>query len=340
MHHQFRNDYSVLAHPRIMKALARFADEENVAYGLDEHSEIAAKYIRNIFVCPNAKVFFLAGGTQTNMVFLSSTLKQHEAVVSLETGHIYVHETGAVEGSGHKIITVKGQDGKIFPEDIEMVMSHYIDEHMVKPRVVYISNSTEIGTIYSRGELESLRKVCDKYNLYLFMDGARLGSALTCSICNTQPNIIAKTCDAFYIGGTKNGLMLGEALVIVNEKLGEDFRYVIKNKGAMLSKGYGVGIQFEEAFKDGLYFEIARKTNVIADYLKLSLEKCGFCIVNQPTNQVFIEVDEKLGSEIMKEFGAELWDKENDKMTIRLVVSFVTTKEDVDELIQFIKNHL
>ena len=333
MAYQFTNDYSYLAHPRILKALEKYSNEHNIAYGLDKHSFNASNYIKDIFDVPHASIHYLVGGTQTNMVLISSILKHYEGVIAADTGHINVHETAAIEGSGHKIITVKGKDGKVYPEDIKEVMELNNNEHMVKPSMVFISNSTEIGTIYTRKELLDLREICDKYGLYLYLDGARLGSALTSASCDYEPSFLGHVLDAFYVGGTKNGLLFGEALIVVNEQLQKDFRYAIKNKGAMLAKGYAVGIEFEEAFKDGLYFDIAKATNEVADYLK---DKLGISNKEQPTNQIFIKLDNKKAQEVIDKFGTEMWNKGKNESEIRIVISFMTTKKDVDELIAFL----
>ena len=332
--YQFTNDYSYLAHPRIIKALEKCSNEHNIAYGLDKHSFSASNYIKDIFDVPNASIHYLAGGTQTNMVLISSAIKHYEGVIAANSGHINVHETAAIEGSGHKIITVNGKDGKVYPNDIKEVMELNNNEHMVKPALVFISNSTEIGTIYTRKELLDLREVCDEYGLYLYLDGARLGSALTSKECDYEPSFLGHVLDAFYIGGTKNGFLFGEALVIVNKQLQKDFRYAIKNKGAMLAKGYAVGIQFEEAFKDGLYFDIAKATNEVADYLK---DKLAISSKEQPTNQIFIKLDNKKAQEVINKFGTEMWNKGKNESEIRIVISFMTAKKDVDELIEFLK---
>ena len=336
-HHQFRNDYSSLAHPRILKALMRYSSKQIEPYGLDGHSLNAERLIDDVFGCPNGKVFFLAGGTQTNMVFISSALKNHEGVISTVSGHINVHETSAIEGGGNKVLTVNGKNGKIYPEDIDMVMAKHIDMHMTKPKMVYISNSTEIGTIYTKEELLALRKKCDEHKLYLYMDGARLGAAITSKENDVLPCLIGQVCDAFYVGGTKNGLLLGEALVINNKALARDFRYVIKNKGAMLAKGYLLGIEFEEAFKDGLYFEIAKKTNDMAQYLKEGMRALKIDVEDSPTNQLFVALEKELALRIVKEFQTEIWEDKGDKLVIRFVTSFLTEKEDVDDLLAFLK---
>ena len=340
MKHKFTNDYSSLCHPEILKALSNLGEEQNVAYGLDKHSLQAESYIKDVFESPKGQVYFISGGTMTNLLFISHALKDYEAVISLETGHINVHETGAIEGTGHKIITVKGKNGKIYPSDILGVLKAYKDEHMVKPKLVYISNSTEIGTIYKRKELIDLYELCQENNLYLFIDGARLGSALTSKSNDVELGLLGNICDAFYVGGAKNGLLLGEALVINNPSLQEDFRYHIKNKGAMISKGYLIGAQFEAAFKDGLYFDIAKQTNEVADYLKEGLSALNLKMLESPTNQVFVELDKDSAKTLIKEYGLELWEDLGNTKIVRFVVSFTTKKEDADELISFVKTNL
>ena len=332
----FRNDYSELAHPRILEALNRFKDEQNTPYGLDAHSLNAEKRIKEIFNALKAKVFFLAGGTQTNVLFISSSLKHYEGVIACDSGHINVHETAALEGQGYKIIQVEGKNGKLYPNNIEYVMNHYTDEHMVKPRLVYISNSTEIGTIYTKKELIALYESCKKYNLIFFIDGARLGSALTSRENDVEPSLLGEVCDAFYVGGTKNGLLLGEALVINNPALQENYRYHIKNKCAMLAKGYLVGIEFEEAFKDNLYFDLARHTNEMADLLKDNFKTKGLDILPSPTNQIFLTIARDKALKLIERYGCEKWEDLGDKLTIRFVTSFSTTEDDVNELNEYL----
>ena len=340
MKHKFTNDYSSLCHPEIIEALSKISEEQNVAYGLDKHSLQAESYIKDIFESNRGQVYFLSGGTMTNLLFISYALRPYEAVIALETGHINVHETGAVEATGHKIITVKGKDGKIYPNDILDVLKTYRDEHMVKPKMVYISDSTEIGTIYTRQELIDLSEICKDNDLFFYIDGARLGSALTSKFNDVEPGLFGKICDAFYVGGAKNGLMLGEALVINNPDLQKDFRYHIKNRGAMISKGYLIGAIFEAAFKDGLYFDIAKKTNEVADYLKEKLQEASINILPSPTNQVFASLNKKFANLLIREYGLELWEDKGEELVVRFVVSFTTKKEDVDELISFIKSNL
>ena len=334
----FKNDYSELAHPRILEALASFEGEQNNAYGLDHHSFHAKELILKTFNSKEGEVYFLAGGTQTNVLFISSVLKHYEGVISCDTGHINVHETAALEGQGYKIIQVQNKDGKLYKEDILNVLHTYQGEHMVKPRLVYISNSTEIGTIYTKEELKSLYQVCKDNDLVFFIDGARLGCALTSSKNDVELSLLGEVCDAFYVGGTKNGFLFGEALVINNKDLQKDYRYHIKNKGAMLAKGFVVGIEYEEMFKDGLYFDIARETNRVASLLYRGLKDLNLDVLEAPTNQIFLTISTPLANKLIDRYGLELWEDKTDNKTIRFVTSFSTKEEDVNELLNYISS--
>ena len=337
----FKNDYGVMAHRRVIEALLKCENEVNIPYGNDIHSANAEKIIKDIFKAPEAKVHFLSGGTQANATVISYILRPYEAVISCDSGHINVHETGAVEGTGIKIITVNNVNGKLTKENVIKALKLHTDEHMVKPKMLYISNSTECGSIYTKQELYDLRAVCDEYNLYLFLDGARLASALTSEANDVEYEDLAKTCDVFYVGGTKNGLLSGEAVVIVNKSLQENFRYHIKNKGAMLAKGFVLGIQFEEIFKDGLYFKLADYANKMARYIKDNLQKLDVSFtIDSPTNQLFAKFNKQIASILIEKFGCELWENHDDYSVIRFVTSFKTTKEDCDELIYEISNLL
>lgn len=334
---KFRNDYSVLADQRIIDAISKYSKEVNVTYGLDYHSENAARYIKDIFGAPNSEVFFLSGGTQTNLVFISSCVKHYEGVICPDTGHINVHETAAIAGNGYSLIPLKNIDGKITAAQIKEAFALYDNEHMVKPKMVYISNSTEYGTIYKKAELKSIYETCKDLGLYLFIDGARLGNALMSKDNDLSPEDIGKYSDAFYVGGAKNGLMIGEALVINNKELQKDYRYHIKNKGAMLSKGYLIGIEFEEAFKDGLYFYLAKHSNDMAVRIIEGFKCLGIEMLNSPTNQIFATFDKQEAELYIKQFDCEKWSETGDKMTIRFVTSFMTSIDDINELLEFAK---
>ena len=333
----FRNDYSELCHEKVFEEYRKALCEQNDPYGLDKYSKSASELIRKEFDCEEAEVHFLVGGTQANMTVISYLLKDYEAVLAVNSGHINVHETGAVEGSGHKIYTVKGVDGKVTAKEIKDALKINNNEHCVKIRMVYISDSTEIGTIYSLSELEEISKVCKENDLYLFLDGARLGVALTSSKNDIKPSDISKYCDVFYIGGTKNGLMFGEAVVITNKDLQKDFRWQIKNKGAMLAKGFACSIGFDSLFRDGLYFKLAKNSNEQADYLKRELVRLGFDVAPSYTNQLFVTMNKDKAKDLVSRYGCEEWTDLGDKMTIRFVTSFSTKKEDVKELVEYLE---
>ena len=307
----FRNDYSQGAHPRILEYLTKFNLEANIGYGEDIHSDRAKELIKKVIGRDDADIHFIPGGTQTNLVAISSLLRPHQAVISADSGHIFVHETGSIEATGHKVISVSCKEGKLSPENIEKVLNFHSDEHMVQPKMVYISNTTELGTIYLKKEIEEISKTCKENNLILFLDGARLGSALTCKTNDLDIKELANLVDIFYIGGTKNGALLGEALIILREDLKEDFRFLIKQRGAMMAKGFVIGIQFEALFEDDLFFQLATHANEMAENLVSILKEYNVDFYAKPyTNQVFPifsnDLLEKLSKEFIYEFQAKV----------------------------------
>ncbi len=337
--YSFKNDYSEGAHPRILEALIKCNMEQSEGYGEDIFTARAIKLIKEKIRREDVDVHLLVGGTQTNLTALSAFLRPHEAVIAADTGHVLVHETGAIEATGHKVISVDVEDGKLTRKNIEAVIEEHTDEHMVKPKLVYISNSTEIGTIYKREEVEALSEVCKKHDLYLYVDGARLGSALCSNENNMKIYELAQLVDAFYIGGTKGGALIGEALVICRDTLKKDFRYHIKQKGALLAKGRILGIQFEELFKDNLYFDLATHANNMAQILKKGIVDAGYSfMINSSSNQVFPILPNKLINSLQKKYLFLIWgkiDKENS--AIRLVTSWATNEEKVLEFIADVK---
>ena len=323
----FKNDYNKIAHKNILEAMLKYCDEANVGYGLDEHSQNAANLIKSHLNC-DADVHFLVGGTSANKVVISHILKPYEAVISVKTGHICVHETGAIEATGHKIITVDGVDGKIIPSEIENVVLTHTDEHMVLPRMVYITQATEIGTLYTKEELIRIHDICKKYDLYLFLDGARLAVGLDKSDITLAD--LAMYTDVFYIGGTKNGALLGEAVVITNEEIKKCFRYSIKQNGGMYAKGFVAGIQFEELFKDGLYFKLGYNSNKMAEILAKGLEERNILLeYKQVTNQLFVRVSNELYKNLQEFVLFELWEDKGYEKVVRFVTNFSTTDEDI-----------
>lgn len=340
--YSFKNDYSEGAHPRILQALVETNLEQLEGYGLDRYSLEAAELIKKKIQRSDVDIHLLTGGTQTNLTALSAFLRPHEAAISASTGHINTHETGSIEATGHKIVTVNVADGKLNPSHLQDVLDSHTDEHMVKPKLVYISNSTEIGTIYIKNELEQLRAFCDDNNLLLFMDGARLGSALCSGENDVQISDLPKLVDAFYIGGTKNGALLGEALVICRDSLKADFRYYMKQRGAILAKGRLVGIQFLELFRDDLFFDLASHANKMADKLKAEISKANISfLTDSPSNQIFPILPNAVISELQNKYGFYIWEKvDGDYSAIRLVTSWATKEEAVDAFIEDLKKLL
>lgn len=334
----FRNDYSLGAHPKIMQALADTNMIHTVGYGLDPYCEEARKIICDLCEAPEADVHFLMGGTQTNLTALSAFLRPHHAIIAADTAHICVHETGSIEATGHKIYHVPNENGKIKPEQIEEAYLLHTDEHMVKPKLVYISNTTETGTVYTKDELVAIREVCTKYGLLLFVDGARLACALTCPQANLTLKDMAQLTDAFYIGGTKNGALLGEALVITNDALKEDFRYIIKQRGGMLAKGRLLGIQFLTLLKDDLYFELGAHANKMAQLLQNKMKEKGYqFLVDSPTNQIFPIVTKEQQKALEETISFEEWKKYDDTHNvIRFVTSWGTTEEEVQQVLELL----
>ena len=333
-----RNDYCGICHKKVLENLNKYSNDDFLGYGLDEHSLKAKELIKKELGRDDVDIHFLVGGTVTNKVLISHILRPYEAVISPDTGHINVHETGTIEQSGHKVITTLNKDGKITKDDILEVLRLHTDEHMVKPKMVYITNATEIGTIYKYQELKEISDVCKENNLYLYLDGARLGSALTSEKNDIKLSDLVNLVDAFYIGGTKNGLMLGEALVVVNDKIKEEMRYSIKHFGGMYAKGFVAGLQFEALFEDGLFYEIAKEENRLANKLYTELVKLGVEFESeQVTNQIFLVFDNDKIDKLKEHIHFEIWSVNKNKTTIRFVSHFLLTDELVDKTIEIIK---
>lgn len=335
--YSFKNDYSEGAHPAILQRLIDTNLEQTIGYGEDEFCNEAREFIKKRLKKDSA-IHFVSGGTQANLIVISSILKPHESVVAAESGHIAVHETGAIEATGHKINTIATDNGKITPEQISIILATHTDEHMVKPKLVYISNSTEVGSVYSKKELQKLYHFCQENNLYLFVDGARLASALTSSKCDLNLEDMANFTDVFYIGGTKNGALLGEAIVINNLKLDEDFRYHIKQKGGMLAKGRLIGIQFSEMFRDDLFFEMGKHANQMAEKLANAISAKGHNFLTEPSsNQIFPILPNSIIEKLQQDFEFYIWQKiDEQNSAIRLVTSWTTPEEQVENFIKLI----
>lgn len=340
--YSFKNDYSEGAHPQILKALMETNLVQEEGYGEDQYSLQAIELIKKKLGQADVDIHLLTGGTQTNLTAISAFLRPHEAAISVSSGHILGHETGAIEATGHKVLSVESKDGKLTAAGVQAVLDGHPDEHMVKPKLVYISNSTEIGSIYKKEELQALSDFCREKNLILYMDGARLGSALCSKENDLQLSDLPNLVDAFYIGGTKNGALLGEALVICRESLKEDFRYHIKQKGALLAKGRLVGIQFLELFRDHLFFDLADHANRMAGMLNEALKQADVkFLTNSPSNQIFPILPNTVIAELEKKYSFHVWEKVNeDQSAIRLVTSWATKEDEVVGFIEELKKWL
>lgn len=338
--YSFTNDYSEGAHESILKALLDSNLKQSSGYGLDEYSEKAKDILKNVLKSEKIDIHFIPGGTQVNLICISSFLKQYEAAIAADTGHIAVHETGAIEACGHKVITAPSNDGKLTVDKIEKILKIHTDEHMVKPKLVYISNATEIGKIYKKQELIDLYTYCREKNLLFFIDGARMGSAITSEENDLQLCDLVNLCDAFYIGATKNGALFGEALVICNDSLKEDFRYNIKQKGALLAKGRLLGIQFMELFKDDLFFNLAKHANEMAALIQDALIEENYkLLIKSPTNQIFPILPNSSIEKLREKYSFNTWEEYDENHTvIRLVTSWATEKDKVLDFINDLRN--
>lgn len=337
--YSFKNDYSEGAHRSILEAFLETNMMQETGYGEDSFTEKAKELIKEKLQNKEASIHLLSGGTQTNLIAISAFLRPHQAVISANTGHILVHETGAIEATGHKIISVPSKDGKLTPIDIKNVLESHTDEHMVKPKLVYISNSTEIGTVYTKKELENLYNCCRENKLILFVDGARLGSALCADGNDLSLEYMGKFSDAFYIGGTKNGALFGEALVIINESLKEDFRFHIKQKGGLLAKGRALGLQFFKLFENDLYFYLAKHANQMAKILSDGIRGLGYkFLIDSTSNQVFPILPNEIIKKLEKNYAFYVWEKfDKENSVIRLVTSWATPKEEVEAFVEELK---
>ncbi len=340
----FNNDYSEGCHEKVLDALVKTNLVQTLGYGEDEYCAQAAAKIKSLCGREDVAVHFLVGGTQANLTVIDAALRPHQGALCPVGGHINVHETGAVEATGHKVLTCPSGDGKITARQVkDTVLAHRADssfEHMVQPKLVYISNPTEYGTLYSLSELEALSATCRELGLYLFLDGARLGYGLMAEGYDVTMADIARLCDVFYIGGTKVGALFGEAVVISNPALKEDFRYIIKQHGGMLAKGRLLGVQFDALMTDNLYFEIAGHAVRLADKIRATLEELGVShLVPGITNQIFPILSDKCLEELAKDFCFTEMERVSDThRAIRFCTSWATTEENVDKLCEALRN--
>lgn len=338
----FVSDYMEGAHPLILERLLETNMLKTAGYGLDEFSESAKEKIRKACNTPEADIFFLIGGTQTNATMIDALLRPYQGVIAAETGHISVHEAGAIEFGGHKVLALPHHDGKISAEAIEACIDSYWQdgnhEHMVMPGMVYISQPTEYGTLYSLDELSRISRICREHRIPLYLDGARLAYALACLENDVTLPDIGKMCDAFYIGGTKCGALFGEAIVIPNHNYIPHLFTIIKQHGALLAKGRIAGIQFDTLFTNGLYSEIGKTAIEAAAQIRKALMEKGYHLAfHSPTNQIFITFDRETAASLSEKVEMGFWENTSDgHIVLRIATSWATQKEDVDALIRIL----
>ncbi|MDO4190234.1 MAG: aminotransferase class V-fold PLP-dependent enzyme [Bacteroidales bacterium] len=339
-------DYTCGAHPQLLDAIVATNGHHTEGYGEDTFCQEAQNAIKTFFDTPNADIHFLVGGTQTNRVVIDTLLRPHQGVVCATCGHINVHESGAIEAGGHKVLALTDNEGKITAEAIDKCFhDHFTDvnyEHMVQPGMVYISQPTEYGTLYSLKELKAIHRICRKYDVPLFIDGARLGYALASEANDVAPTDLPKVCDVFYAGGTKMGALMGEAIVMVSKKWRKDFRYIIKQHGALLAKGRLLGIQFKTLMTDNLYLKIGANGCNTAKQLQQGLKAMGIQFYyNSPTNQIFPILPNTLLDNINKDISYSYWCRyDEDHSVVRFCTSWETTPYEIEQALNIIKQKL
>ncbi|WP_041137892.1 threonine aldolase family protein [Beduini massiliensis] len=340
--YSFKSDYCEGAHPQVMEALVRTNFEQTTGYSQDDYCEQARQKIKEQLNRDDVDIHFLVGGTQANLTVIASALKPYQACISADTGHINVHETGAVEATGHKVLTIPSDDGKITCQQVQMILDEHTDEHMVQPKMIYISNPTEVGTIYSADELKDLYAFAKANDLYLFVDGARLASALAIKENSMTLEDLSHNSDVFYIGGTKCGALFGEAVVIVNEALKPDFRYMMKQRGGMLAKGRLLGLQFLTLFENNLYYQIGEYENKMAARMRDVFTQYGLTfLADSPSNQLFPILKDSVIEAIGEKYEYTYMQRiDPHHSCIRLVTSFATHEKKVDEFIMDVENLL
>lgn len=338
----FESDYNNGAHSEVLRHLIETNGEQSLSYGFDQWSESARHKIRTACQCPDAEIFFLVGGTQTNATVIDGVLTGYEGVIAVDTGHINVHESGAVEAFGHKIIILPSHNGKLTADDLRDFHNRFyadpVYEHMVIPGIVYITFPTELGTLYKASEIEAIYQLCQNYEVPLFIDGARLGYGLMSDECDFDLPWLAHHCDVFYIGGTKVGALCGEAVVFPRGNAPRHFFNIVKQHGALLAKSRLAGVQFDALFTDGLYFNIARHAIEKAMQMRQLFKDAGLSITDSPTNQQFVVLTPAQIEQIRKTIAFETWEPIDDNHTLcRFVTSWATTNADMQELASALK---
>lgn len=341
----FESDYTEGAHPKILEKLCETNMEKLTGYGSDPYCESAKNKIRKACGCPEAEVMFLVGGTQTNATVIDAMLEKYEGVLAVQTGHVSVHEAGAIEYTGHKVLELPSHDGKMDAEELEEYLQKFwqdeTHEHMVFPGMVYLSHPTEYGTLYSREELKAISVVCQQFHIPLYLDGARLGYGLMSQETDVTLQVVAKYCDVFYIGGTKVGALCGEAVVFTKKNMPKYFMTMVKQHGALLAKGRLLGIQFDALFTDELYFKISKHAILMAQLLKEGFQERGYeFYLESPTNQQFIVLENEEMERLKEKVSFGFWEKIDDKHTVvRFATSWATQKEDVDRLMEVLEEN-
>ena len=338
----FASDYMEGMHPEILKQLMLTNLEKTSGYGTDQYCASAREKILRACNAPDGEVWFISGGTQTNGLIIKNLLRAYQGVIAARSGHIVSHEAGTIEHDGHKILCVPEYNGKLRAEDVEALMEEYLNDdfndHIVMPGMVYISQPTESGTLYSLAELEELKALCQKYNLYLYLDGARLAYALSCPSNDVSLSDLARLCDAFYIGGTKCGALLGEAVVFPKAGLIPRFFTLMKQHGALMAKGRVLGIQFDTLFTDELYWKVGKTAIAYADIIREKLQEKGLALCyGSPTNQVFVKLTDAMREKLEEQVVVSFWEKPDpEHAVVRLATSWATTEEDVQRLLKII----
>lgn len=338
----FESDYTIGTHPKILERMQEINFEQQKGYGSDTICESAKEKIRKACGCPDAQIQFLVGGTQTNSIVIASMLSRYEGVVAAKTGHVSVHEAGAIEYTGHKVIEIPGHNGKIDVTELRTCLETFWKddnyEHMVFPGMVYISHPTEYGTLYSLKELQEISSVCREYEIPLYMDGARLGYGLMSKDTDVTLPDIAKYCDAFYIGGTKVGALFGEAVVFTKNNMPKHFLTLVKQQGGLLAKGWLLGVQFDTLFTDDLYYKIGKNAIDRAEELKKIFKEKGYeFFLESPTNQQFFLIENTKMEELKEKVAFGFWEKYDETHTVvRFATSWATTKEAVEALEQLL----
>ncbi|MGD1821272.1 MAG: threonine aldolase family protein [Pleomorphochaeta sp.] len=344
--YSFRNDYSELCHENILKNMLKVNKVQFDGYSEDEISKKVKEKLKLILEDNNVDIHLLSGGTQTNLVAISSILKPYQSIIAAESGHIATHEAGAIEATGHKVVTLNTANGKITSDQIvNVIEEHYVDEareHITQPAMVYISNPTEFGTVYKYKELREIKDVCESYKIPLYIDGARLSQAISSEKSDIALKDLPKLCDIFYIGGTKNGAMFGECLVIVNDKYKKDFRYNLKQRGALLAKGFSVALQFDALFEDDLFLKLGKKANNNAKYIVDELSKLNInLLVEQESNQIFPIFNNDTINKLRENYLFYNWLKVDENHTaVRLCISWATERKIINDFIENVKVNL